>query len=344
MVEKSSENEEASLENKGSKKTSGHPPLKLLDLGLPGSNARKLKGQQVKKPIGPINRSIIPNRNSPPATAPDPKPKDEGARESPKVIPSRIPSSKPRSPSPKSQSPIASRHQTPQAPSSAMSSVQPTATGDDDVAYRRTMFWVGIMLLGMLAYVWYTVDQVRMNRIQGQEENLQKAIAMFPKNPYEYNERQRAFYAVNYWRRFNIRNISILGGSILSAMLLARWHRKRRAFLQRRKTLVYWAWTMGAGMLGILWGAYIVKKSQQNILTQTYRNPMGRALLIIGCILLASILLFAYRLRKRKGKKQKMLEEWRMKKHRDTMRKPQDLQRVQQVRAIKPVAMPPPGK
>ncbi len=205
---------------------------------------------------------------------------------------------------------------------------------------RVIIFWALVSFFAIIGYAWYAIQRVRATRFQRHQEKLQSSIAMFPKNPYEYNERQRMAFARNYWRRFNIRNITLLVTSVLTSLGVARWHRARRAQMQKRKSLAYWMWTAGAGFLAILWGVYVVKQSQRPvIISAARRNPVLRGFLYIGGILLVYLFFYIYRLKKRKSKKQKMLDEWRKKKHMQTMQKAKDLHGP-----LKPLSMPPPGK
>ncbi len=216
---------------------------------------------------------------------------------------------------------------------------------EDRRRMRIAIFWILVAMVGMVGYAFYAMDQVRATRRMRHEQKLREAVQMFPRNPYEYNERQRRFYARNFWRRFNIRNIALLCVSTLGSLWVARWHRMRRVMLQRRKTLAFWMWTAGAGLLAVMWGVYAFKQSQTPVVIKAVkRNPYLRAFLYIGTILIIGLGLYVYRLRKRKSKKQAMLDAWRKKKHEQHMQKARDIR----YRDMKPLEMKPlsasPGK
>ncbi len=205
---------------------------------------------------------------------------------------------------------------------------------DERRKMRIAMFWVVVCAVVMVGYAFYSMDQVRKNRRLHHEQKMQQAVAMFPRNPYEYNERQRKAYATNYWRRFNIRNITLLCVSILGSIAVTHWHRKRRAMILKRKTVAFWMWSCLAGLLGVAWGVYVFKQGQKPLVSKIKRNPFTRGLLYIGCILLVALVFYIYRLGKRKSKKQAMLEAWRRKKHVQMMQKARDID-MKGVKAVK---------
>ena len=189
------------------------------------------------------------------------------------------------------------------------------------------LFWIYLAAaILMVGYAWLSIDRIRMARYLTRQEKLERVIEVFPKNPYEYNERQRLAHATNLWRRFNFRNLSLLCGSCVTSLLLARWHRRRQVMLMRRKTLLFWFWTCGAGMVGVLWGSYVFKEAcERPLLSGVYRDRQARAFLYLGLILLLALMLYAYGLKNRETKSQKMLKAWRKKKHEQMMKKPSDL-------------------
>ncbi len=218
---------------------------------------------------------------------------------------------------------------------------------EDRRRLRMALFWILVCSIAMGAYAFYAMDKIRKNIRTQHEQKMREVAAMFPKNPYEYNERQRKTYAKNFWRRFNFRNLALLGSAIMSALFVARWHRMRRVQMHRRKTIAFWIWTFVAGLLGVSWGVYIFKQSQTPIIVkQIKRNPYLRAFLIIGSILLVSLSFYAYKLKNRKSKKQMYLEKWREKKHKAMMNKAKDI-RYQDLKPMegplgppKPAAVP----
>ncbi len=212
---------------------------------------------------------------------------------------------------------------------------------EDRRRLRMALFWILVCAIAMSTYVFYKMDQIKRNIKTQHEQKMKEVAAMFPRNPYEYNERQRKTYAKNFWRRFNFRNLAILAFSIMGALLVARWHRIRRVQMQRRKTVAFWLWTFLAGLLAVSWSVYIAKTSQQPIIVkQIRRNPYLRAFLYIGTILLVSLLFYAYKLKNRKSKKQILIEKWRQKKHQQMDRKAKDIR----YRDLKPMKMDPLGK
>ncbi len=221
----------------------------------------------------------------------------------------------------------------PAAASTPVPSHPPLQVAEDKEEEEKTglrfglLFWIYLaMMILMVGYAWLSIDRIRMARYLTRQENLEQVIEVFPKNPYEYNERQRLAHTTNLWRRFNFRNLSLLCGSCITSLLLAWWHRRRQVMLMRRKTLFFWFWTCGAGMVSILWGSYIFRVAyQQPLLSGIYRDRRARALLYLGLILLLALMLYAYRLRNRATKSQKMLKAWRKKKHEQMMKKQSDL-------------------
>ncbi len=180
------------------------------------------------------------------------------------------------------------------------------------------MFWVMIMTsVGAVLYMMYTLQEIRWKRAERAQKNLELAIEQFPKNPVEYNYRQmQSFRSGETWRRFNYRNLAILAGTSVSFTLMTRWHHKRQEMLARRKTLSFWLWTCGAGLVGTIYGVYLIRKSTApQILKEIRRNPAARGFLYIGAILLVSMVMYIYMLSGRKSKRQKILEAWRKKKH-----------------------------
>ncbi len=290
---------------------------KLKELG--GSSSSPAKEQQPpppKRPVGPINRSVLPSRASPPKKPPTPKVTEDVG--DPPPYP-RNPSPPPSGEKPNYVIPPGARS----PPKSASLSLAPSSQASSaapDPSARAKMNAVAAFLVLLAAYALFAMERSRREAVARQEAGLERAITAFPKDPYDYNQRQRAAFAAGSgWRRFNFRNISILGGSVLSTLLVVRWHRRRRELLQLRTTLVYWAWTVAAGLFGLGWGFYVIKKSQESLVKKAYRNPTTRALLIIGLMLLVSLLIFAFKLRRRKTKKERMMEEWRSRKHREAM-------------------------
>ncbi len=212
---------------------------------------------------------------------------------------------------------------------------------EDRRKMKLALIWVVISFIGMGLYTMHAVDRIRLTRRQHHEEKMQVAVGMFPTNPYEYNRRQRLSYAKNMWRRFNFRSIAILCVSTVASLFVAHWHRQRRAMLQKRKTVAFWLWTAIAGIVSLAWGMYIFKQSRQPIvIKQIKRNPYLRAFLYLGSIAVAGLGLYAYRLSKRKPRKQRILEEWRKRKEKQTMKKAQDIR----YQDIKPFKMDPLGK
>ncbi len=187
------------------------------------------------------------------------------------------------------------------------------------------LFWIMICLIGFTVYAMHAMDEIRRNVGVRHEQKVAAVAAMFPKNPYEYNERQRRAYAKNFWRRFNFRNLSILGVATIGSIYVAKWHRQRRVQIHKRKTIAFWLWTAVSGIIAIAWGVYIVKKSQTPIIVkQVKRNPVLRGFLYIGSILVVALSWYAYRISLRKSKKQIYVEKWRKKKAEQTMKKMKD--------------------
>ncbi len=212
---------------------------------------------------------------------------------------------------------------------------------EDHRRMKLALLWIVIVMIGMGAYAMYSVDKVRMTRRLRHEEKLQAAVQMFPTNPYEYNRRQRMAYAKRAWRRFNIRNIVLLCVSTMGSLYAARWHRTRRVMLHKRKTVAFWLWTSVAGVFSVGWGAYLLKQSQQPVvIRQIKRNPYLRAFLYLGSIMVAGLSLYAYRVSRRKPKKQRILEAWRKRKHEKMAKKAEDVK----YQDMKPFKMAPLGK
>ncbi len=280
-----------------------------------------------KRPVGPMNKDPLASRAKvpPPLTAPEP----QGYHRTDLLL---SPLQVFQSPSPTSSEP----------PQSAGLTLPEVGVHVDDANNSVAIYVLIVGTMAMLAYAWYTIDQVKMTRAQRNEQHLQQAIASFPKNPYEYNERQRLSFARNRWRRFNIRNLSLLCGSSIGTLLLSRWHRKRRVALQRRKTVTFWIATAMAGLLGVGWGAYMFKQSSQPVLIKTIRrNPVLRGFLYIGIMAVISLLYYSYMLFQKKSRRQKMLEAWRKKKWERGMEKAQERRDPQM--PARPLEMKRPG-
>ncbi len=213
-----------------------------------------------------------------------------------------------------------------QAPTTNVASSQApeSAVAPEDPQQSAKLFALAMAFIAVLGYMLFSLQEIRWQRTERAQENLEKAIRQFPKNPSDYNVRQlEQFRAGTGWRRFNFRNIGILAGASLASLLVARWHRKRREFIARRKSLAFWLWTMGAGFFGVLWGVYMIKRATgpERYLKMIRRNPTIRALFIIGLIILVSLCAFVFKLSRRKTKKEKMMQEWRNRKHREMMAK-----------------------
>ncbi len=203
---------------------------------------------------------------------------------------------------------------------SALTSPLPgsSAVLEVDDPQQTTVFWVMIMAtMVAILYMMYIMQEVRWRRAERGQQNLELAIQQFPKNPVEYNYRQmQSFRSGDTWRRFNYRNLAILAGTSVSFTLMTRWHHKRQEMLARRKTLSFWLWTCGAGLVGTVYSVYLIRKSTgPQLLKEIRRNPAARGFLYIGAIVLVSMVIYVYMLSGRKSKRQKILEAWRKKKH-----------------------------
>ncbi len=170
-------------------------------------------------------------------------------------------------------------------------------------------------------FMMYLMQDLRWKRAKRAQQNLETAIRQFPKNPVEYNDRQmEAFRTGEGWRRFNYRNLAILAGTSISLPLVMRWHHRRQEMLAKRKTLIFWMWTLGAGLAGSVYGVYLIRKhSSPPILKQITRNPTARGFLYISVILVVALAIYAYLLSERRSRRQKILEAWRRKKHQQMM-------------------------
>jgi len=174
---------------------------------------------------------------------------------------------------------------------------------------------IGVVFVFLLvAYVAYTVDNAHSQSAEEASKALETKILEFPKGPMEYNLRQRIWFISSSWRRFNIRNISIFCGSLVITIALMTWHRRRRVFLQRRKTIFFWAWTVTAMVAGFAWSFYMMRK-QKGAKTQLQRlvhgDPFLRFATTLGGILVLSMVLYIWRLkhfRKKLTRKEKLVK------------------------------------
>ncbi len=212
-----------------------------------------------------------------------------------------------------------------------------------DGSLRLALLVIVVFALGMVWYAWHAIEQMRLMRAARHEQKLRTAISMFPRNPYEYNQRQRLARARHWFTRLNMRSFAFLGASSLTSVYMAHWHRQRRAQMIKRKSVLFWGWTAAAGMVGVAWGAYMFKVSRQPTIIRTVkRNPVLRGFLYIGSIIVVSLLFYIYRLSHRKPRKQRILEAWRKRKHERHAKRAKEI-RWQDVKHA-PMQMPPPGR
>jgi len=171
---------------------------------------------------------------------------------------------------------------------------------------RKKIAFAILFIGGLVAYVTWAVDRARTQRAEEAAQALENKIRMFPRSPMEYNLRQRQWFIAESWRRFNIRNISIFCVSLITSVVLMTWHRRRRVFLQKRKTAFFWAWTMAAAVGAFGWSFYILKKqssgSQMQKILRGEGDPYLRFFTYVGLILLAALSLYIWRLKKGKRK------------------------------------------
>ncbi len=292
-------------------------PTLSTDSGRKESPLKNGARTKEKRPIGPMNKEHVASKAKvePPSRAPEP----QGYHRTDLLSPLQAF----ESPYPTSSETLESQEV-------------------DNPYNSMAIYGIIVGTMAILAYAWYAVDQVRITRAQRAEQHMQQVIASFPKNPYEYNQRQRLSFAKNRWRRFNIRNLSLLGGSAIGTLLLSRWHRMRRVALQRRKTVTFWIATAMAGIVGVGWGAYMFKQSSQPVIIKTFkRNPVLRGFLYIGAMAVVSLIYYSCMLYQRKSHKQKILEAWRKKKWERGMERAQERRDPQM--PARPLEMKRPG-
>ena len=328
----------------------GTQPQKWLNLNLGGKPVTLGGNPNQIKPVKPARRTGAPpelRAEAPIINKPEPPPpiprKPPSAKSAPPVAssPERINASPVVSEPPPGKKRLASGsalylHNDEPTPSQ-LAEVEEEAV-EDRRRLRMALFWILVCAIAMGAYAMYAMEKIKKNIKNTHDQKMREVASLFPKNPYEYNERQRKVYAKNFWRRFNFRNLFLLGVSIMAALLVARWHRIRRVQIHRRKTIFFWMWTFLAGFMAVCWSVYIAKRAQDPIIVkQIKRNPYLRAFLYVGSILLVSLLFYAYKLKNRKSKKQLFLEKWRARKHEAWANKAKDVR----YQDLKPMKMDP---
>jgi hypothetical protein len=122
---------------------------------------------------------------------------------------------------------------------------------------------LGAVGIGLLVYIIYDFHLMIDMHYKNANDRLSAAIKLFPKTPKEYNVRETNKYAQKYWRRYNLRAISITSGAVLTTLFLIIWHRNRTVALHRRKTWLFWGWTLSAGFLAAGYALTLAPAQQQ---------------------------------------------------------------------------------
>ena len=173
--------------------------------------------------------------------------------------------------------------------------------------YLPTTVAMGCLVM-VAAFAVFQANRLGHLRTTMNQKQLESAIDMFPKNPLEYNIRQRMQFiesSNSMWRRFNFRAIGALGACVTVGATLKLWHRKRRTMILRRKSLFFWAFTTAAAFLLAFWGGYMMKRgtATQQIVQQIRRNPFLRAIVYLAMIMTVGLLLMMGRIFLTKPKK-----------------------------------------
>ena len=155
--------------------------------------------------------------------------------------------------------------------------------------------------IALVFFVTYRADHLGRLRIKMNQKQLESAIDMFPKNPLEYNIKQRQLFIQSgnlTWRRYNFMAIGVLAICGTIGATLKVWHRKRRTVILRRKSLFFWAFTSTAASLVTFYGAYMMKRGStgQQIMQQVNRNPAARGIVYLSGVAILGLLLMMNRI------------------------------------------------
>ncbi len=151
------------------------------------------------------------------------------------------------------------------------------------------------------------------------------AIKIFPVDPHEYNERR--FWKEDdddqeNWMKYNMPNGIMFAISTIVTFFLAYWHRGRRAKAEKKKTVVFWVWTVAASIVALGWSAYIFKvKERKSMAHQITWDPLTRFYFVMGVCAFGSMIAIAVNLKDiQMSKRQKAAEEWRERRQASSVR------------------------
>ncbi len=152
---------------------------------------------------------------------------------------------------------------------------------------------------------------------------LAEEMGHFPIDPHDYNERRwwagknEAANQVSH----NYFNGLLFAGSAVVALVLAQWHRRRRADAQQRENTVFWVWTVASGMMAICWCMYIFKLKEENTYAQTLKySPLLRFYLAMAAIMIGSMALLVAMWGNKYSRRRAAAMEWRERRQRSSVR------------------------
>ncbi len=169
--------------------------------------------------------------------------------------------------------------------------------------------WCPFLLIGLLLCLLYALwrrAQLAEKQKELSQTSLHQKMALFPKDPMEYNFRQRLWHQMYHQRRHNFLAVGLLSLGVIGMIAIMIWHRARRVVIQKRKTIGFWVFTASAAVLAISWPIYVVymRSPVQEAIHQVRRHPFLRFSLLLTLIIILAILLYSYfKYEKRKHKR-----------------------------------------